>query len=119
MKIFSSVEMEENFSDKLARVAKAALLGFLGATAMIHVTLIFIPIFRDFENTYLTEEHYEFETATLLTVAFLTMVMEPTIYIVNLGISLERYGFLGLLWLAPIVISQSYASVRWVIRRQS
>ena len=119
LKIFSSTEMEENFSDKLTRIAKAAFLGFLGATAMIHITLIFIPIFRDFENRYLSEEHYESETAMLLTVGFLTMIMELVIYIVNLAISLEKHGSIGFLWLAPIAISQSYASVRWIIKRQS
>ena len=111
--------MEGNSSDKLMRVAKAAFFGLLGATAMIHITLIFIPIFRDFENRYLSEEHYEFETATLLTVGFLAMVMEPVIYIVNLAISLEKYGFIAFLWLAPVAISQSYAFVRWIIKRQS
>jgi hypothetical protein len=111
--------MEENFSDKLTRIAKAAFLGFLGATAMIHITLIFIPIYRDFENRYLGEEHHEYETATLLTVSFLTMVMEPVIYIVNLAVFLEKYGFIAFLWLAPVAISQSYAFTRWIIRRQS
>ena len=111
--------MEGNSKDKLMRVAKASFLGFLGATAMIHITLIFIPIFRNFENRYLSEEHYEFETAMLLTVAFLTMIMELVIYIVNLAISLEKYGFIGFLWLAPIAISQSYASVRWIMRKRS
>jgi len=111
--------MEGDFSDNLIRVAKAAFLGFLGATAMIHITLLFIPIFRDFENRYLIERHPEFEIATLLIVGFLTMVMEPIIYIVNLAISLEKYGFIAFLWLAPVAISQSYAFVRWSIRRRS
>lgn len=111
--------MEGNSRDKLMRVAKAAFLGFLGATALIHITLIFIPIFRDFENRYLSEEHYESETAMLLTVGFLTMIMELVIYIVNLAISLEKHGSIGFLWLAPIAISQSYASVRWIMKRQS
>ncbi len=111
--------MEGNFSDNLIRVAKAAFLGFLGATAMIHITLLFIPIFRDFENRYLIERHPEFEIATLLIVGFLTMVMEPIIYIVNLAVSLEKYGITAFLWLAPVAISQSYAFVRWSIRRRS
>lgn len=67
--------MEGDFSDNLIRVAKAAFLGFLGATAMIHIALLFIPIFRDFENRYLIERHPEFEIATLLIVGFLTMIM--------------------------------------------
>jgi len=111
--------MEGNSRDKFMRVAKAALLGFLGATAMIHITLLFIPIFRDFENRYLIERHPEFETATLLIVGFLTLIMEPVIYIVNLAVSLEKYGFIAFLWLTPVGITQSYACVRWGIRRKS
>lgn len=102
----------------MMKIAKAVLLGFLGATAMIHITLLFIPIFRDFENRYLTERHPEFETATLLIVGFLTLIMEPVIYIVNLAVSLEKYGLIAFLWLAPVGITQSYACVRWGIRRK-
>ena len=40
--------MEENSSDKLMRVAKAALFGFLGATIIIHITPLARPIIRDF-----------------------------------------------------------------------
>ena len=67
--------MKGDFSDKLIKITKAACVGFLGATAMIHITLFFIPIFRDFENRYLTERHSEFEIATLLIVGFLTLIM--------------------------------------------
>jgi len=111
--------MEGDFSDKLIKIAKAALLGFLGATAMIHITLLFIPIFRDFENRYLTERHSEFEIATLLIVGFLTLIMEPLTYIVNLAVSLEKHGPIAFLWLAPVGITQSYACVRWVIQKKS
>ena len=111
--------MRGDFSDKMMKITRAVLLGFLGATAMIHITLLFIPIFRDFENRYLTERHPEFETATLLIVGFLTLIMEPLIYIVNLAVSLEKYGFIAFLWLTPVGITQSYACVRWGIRRKS
>lgn len=111
--------MEANFSNKLMRIAKAVFFGFMGGTAIIHITPLVRPIIRDFENRYLTEEHHEFETATLLVVGFLTMVMEPVIYIVNLAVSLERLGPIAFLWLAPVAISQTYAFIRWIIRRQS
>jgi len=111
--------MEGDFSDKLRKITKAAFLGFLGATAMIHITLLFIPIFRDFENRYLTERHPEFEIATLLIVGFLTIIMEPVIYIVSLALSLEKHGLIAFLWLTPVGIIQSYACVRWGIRRKS
>ncbi|MBW2005646.1 MAG: hypothetical protein JRI72_13800, partial [Deltaproteobacteria bacterium] len=76
--------MEGSFSHRSMAIAKAALFGLLGGTAMIHITLLFIPIFKDFENRYLTERHPEFEIATLLIVGFLTLIMEPVTYIVNL-----------------------------------
>jgi hypothetical protein len=111
--------MKGDFRDKLKKITKAAFLGFLGTTAMIHITLLFIPIFRDFENRYLTEQHSELETATLLIVGFLTLIMEPVTYIINLAVSLEKYGLIGFLWLAPIGITQSYSCVKWVIRKKS
>jgi len=111
--------MKGDFRDKLRKTTKAAFSGFLGATAMIHITLLFIPIFRDFENRYLTEQHSELETATLLIAGFLTLIMEPVTYIVNLAVSLEKHGPIAFLWLAPIGITQSYACARWVIRKQS
>jgi len=111
--------MRGDFSDKMMKITKAAFLGFLGTTAMIHITLLFIPIFRDFENRYLTERHSEFEIATLLIFGFLTLIMEPVTYIVNLAVSLEKHGPIAFLWLAPVVITQSYACVRWVIRKKS
>ncbi len=111
--------MEGNSGNRVMGLAKTALFGFLGATAIIHITLLVRPIIRDFENTYLIEKHHESEIATLLIVGFLTMVMEPVIYIVNLAISLERYGSIAFLWLAPVAISQSYAFIRWLIRRQT
>ncbi|MFO8165397.1 MAG: hypothetical protein ACQEQO_05310 [Thermodesulfobacteriota bacterium] len=110
--------MEGNFSDQLMRIAKAACLGFIGATAMIHITVLFIPISRDFENRYLGERHPEFETATLLIIGFLTLIMEPLTYIVNLAVSLEKYGSIAFLWLAPVCITQSYAFVRWTFRKK-
>jgi len=111
--------MKGDLRDTLRKITKSAFLGFLGTTAMIHITLLFIPIFRDFENRYLTERHAEFEIATLLIVGFLTLIMEPVTYIVNLAVSLEKHGPIAFLWLAPIGITQSYACVRWVIRRKS
>jgi hypothetical protein len=111
--------MKGDFRDKLKKIAKAAFLGFLGTTAMIHITLLFVPIFRDFENRYLTEQHSELETATLLIVGFLTLIMEPITYIVNLAVSLEKHGLLAFLWLAPVGITQTYSCVRWVIRKKS
>ena len=110
--------MGGDFSGKLIKITKAACVGFLGATAIIHVTLLFIPIFRDFENRYLAEQHPEFEIAILLIVGFLTLIMEPVIYIVNLAVSLEKYGLIAFLWLAPVAITQSYACVRWGIRKK-
>jgi len=111
--------MKGDFRDKLRKITKTALLGFLGATAMIHITLLFIPIFRDFENRYLTEQHSELETATLLIAGFLTLIMEPVTYIVNLAVSLEKHGPIAFLWLAPVGITQSYSCIRWVIRKKS
>jgi len=111
--------MEGSFSHKLTRIAKAALFGVLGGTAIIHITPLARQIIRDFENRYLAEKHDEFETATLLTVGFLVMVMEPVVYIVNLALSLERHGSLGFLWIAPVAISQSYAFIVWIMRRHS
>jgi len=111
--------MKGEFRDKLRKINKAAFLGFIGATAIIHITLLFIPMFRDFENRYLTERHFEFETATLLIIGFLTLIMEPVTYIVNLAVSLEKHGLIAFLWLAPVGITQSYACVRWAIRKKS
>ena len=110
--------MKGNFRDELRKIAKAALSGFLGATAVIHVTLLFIPIYRNFENRYLTEQHSELETATLLIVGFLTLIMEPLTYIVNLAVSLEKHGPLAFLWLAPVGITQSYSCIRWAIGKK-
>jgi len=102
----------------MMRIAKSAFLGFLGATAMIHITLLFMPTFRNFENKYLTERHSECETATLLIVGFLALIMEPVTYRVNLAVFLEKYGLIAFIWLVPIAIIQSYACVRWAIRRK-
>jgi len=110
--------MKGDFRDKLRKITKAAFLGLLGSTAMMHITLLFIPIFRDFENRYLTERHSEFEIATLLIVGFLTLIMEPVTYIVNLAVSLEKHGPIAFLWLAPVAITQSYACVRWIIQKK-
>jgi hypothetical protein len=110
--------MGGNFSDKVMIITKAVLLGFLGATAIIHVTLLFLPTLRDFENRYLAERHPEFEIAIVLTVGFLTLIMEPVTYIVNLAVSLEKYGAISFLWLLPVGITQSYACVRYLIRKK-
>jgi len=111
--------MKGNFSEKVIKITKSAYFAFLGATAIIHITPLARPIVRDFENEYLAEKRDESETATLLIVGFLTMIMEPVIYIVTLAKSLEKHGLIGLLWLAPIAFSQSYAFIRWIMRRQS
>lgn len=109
--------MKGDFRDKLRKITTAAFSGLIGATAMIHITLLFIPIFRDFENRYLTEQHSELETATLLIVGFLTLIMEPVTYIVNLAVSLEKHGLIAFLWLAPLGITQSYSCIRWVMQK--
>ena len=111
--------MEGSFSDRLTRIAKAAVFGLLGGTAIIHITPLARHIIRDFENRYLAEKHDEFETATLLTVGFFVIVMEPVVYIVNLAVSLERHGSIGFLWIAPVAITQSYAFIVWIIKRRS
>ena len=111
--------MKGIFSDNIIKITRSAFYGLLGATAIIHITPLARPIVRDFENEYLAEKHDEFETATLLIVGFLAIIMEPVIYIVNLAKSLEKHGLMGFLWLAPVAISQSYAFTRWIMRRQS
>jgi hypothetical protein len=111
--------MEVNFSDKLMRIAKAALFGFLGGTAIIHITPLASQPIRDFENRYIAENHQECETAVLLIVGILTMVMEPVFYIVNLARALDTYGPIGLFWLAPVGVSQSYACIRWMATRRA
>jgi hypothetical protein len=103
-----------NFINKIERAARAAFFGFIGGTAIIHITPLIRPIFRDFEDRYLSEKRHEFEIAALLIVCFL--VMEPVTYIVNMAISLEKYGYVGLLWISPVVISQSYALMRRFLR---
>ena len=110
--------MKGDCGRKLITVLKAAFFGFLGATAMVHITLLFMPVMRDFENRYFSERHTEFETATLLIVGFLTLTMEPVFYIVELAVSLEKHGPVAFLWLAPAGITQSYACVKWAIRRK-
>ena len=111
--------MNGNFSDNIIKITRSAFYGFVGATAIIHITPLARPIVRDFENEYLAQKHNEFEIATLLVVGFLAIIMEPVIYIVNLAKSLEKHGLMGLLWLAPVAISQSCAFTRWIMRGQS
>jgi hypothetical protein len=111
--------MEANCSDKLLRIAKAALFGFLGGTAIIHITPLASRSIRDFENRYLEEAHREYETAVLLIVGLLTMVMEPVFYLVNLALSLDTYGPIGLFWLAPVGVSQSSACIWWIATRRT
>ena len=108
--------MEKDFRNKFSKAARAALFGFIGGTAIIHITPLVKPLFRDFEDAYLSEKRHEFETAALLIVCFLTLVMEPVTYIVNMAVSLEKYGYKGLLWLLPVAISQSYALIRRFLR---
>jgi hypothetical protein len=108
--------MEGDLKDKVKRIARAAFFGFIGGTAIIHITPLIKPIFRDFEDGYLSKRRYESEIAALLIVCFLTLVMEPVTYIVNMAVSLEKYGYIGLLWISPVVISQSYALIRRFMR---
>ncbi|MBC8460784.1 MAG: hypothetical protein H8D67_22585 [Deltaproteobacteria bacterium] len=110
--------MEGSLSNKLLGAGKAAFYGFLGATAIIHITPLVRPIFRDFEDRFIREKHNEFEIATLLIVGFLTLIMEPVTYLVNLAITLERHGFIAFMWLAPVAISQTYALIRWLLQRR-
>lgn len=110
--------MEGSLSNKLLRVGKAAFYGFLGATAIIHITPLVRPIFKDFEDRFIREKHNEFEIAALLIVGFLTLIMEPVTYLINLAITLERYGFIAFMWLAPVAISQSYALIKWLLQRR-
>lgn len=109
-------EMEGDIKDKLKRIARAALFGFIGGTLIVHITPLIKPILRDFEDGYLSERRYESEIAALLIVCFLTLIMEPVTYIVNMAISLEKYGCKGLLWISPVVVSQSYALIRRFLR---
>lgn len=108
--------MEGDLKDKVKRIARAAFFGFIGGIAIIHITPLIKPIFRDFEDGYLSKRRYESEIAALLIVCFLTLVMEPVTYIVNMAVSLEKYGYIGLLWISPVVISQSYALIRRFMR---
>lgn len=117
-KIEGGVYMKGDCRRKLIKVLKAAFFGFLGATAMVHITVLFMPVMRDFENTYFSEQHTEFETAILLIVGFLTLTMEPVFYIVELAVSLEKHGPVAFLWLAPVGITQSYAFAKWAIRKK-
>jgi hypothetical protein len=101
--------MRSNSSNAIIRMVKIASFGFLGGTAIIHITPLVGKIVRNFEDRYLSEKHPEHETALLLIVGFLTMVMEPVTYIVNLAICMDKHGFMSLLWLAPLALSQSFA----------
>lgn len=105
--------------DKLTRIIKAAFFGLVGGTAIIHITPLARQPIRDFENRYIEENHHEYETAVLLIVGLLTMVMEPVFYLVNLALSLDRYGPIGLFWLAPVGVSQAYACIRWISTRRT
>jgi hypothetical protein len=105
--------------DKLTRVMKATFFGLVGGTAIIHITPLARQPIRDFENRYIEENHHEYETAVLLIVGLLTMVMEPVFYLVNLALSLDTYGPIGLFWLVPVGVSQSYACIRWIATRRT
>jgi hypothetical protein len=111
--------MEGNFRVTGMRIAKAVCFGFLGGTAIIHITPLARRIIRDFETTYLAEYHHEYEAAVLLLVGFLAMVMEPVFYIVHLALSLDTHGPIGLFWLAPVVVSQVYACISWIARTRT
>jgi len=111
--------MQKKFSDACLRIGKVALFGFLGGTAMIHITPLARGIIRNFETAYLAERHSEYETAVLLITGFLAMVMEPVFYIVRLAFSLETHGAIGLLWLAPVGVSQAWAGMKWITRTRS
>ena len=105
--------------DRLTGVIKAAFIGLVGGTAIIHITPLASQIIRDFESRYVEEYHHEYETAVLLIIGFLAMVMEPVFYIVNLALSLDTYGPIGLFWLAPVGVSQSYACIWWIATRRT
>jgi hypothetical protein len=109
----------ENFRDKLMKIARAALFGFVGGSVIIHLTPLASRIVRDFEAKYLAERHPEYETAALLIIGFLTMVMEPVFYLVNLALSLDSHGPIGLFWLAPVGVAQSYACIKWISRTRT
>jgi len=111
--------MQRAFSDTCMRTGKVALFGFLGGTAIIHITPLAKGMIRNFETAYLAERHSEYETAVLLITGFLAMVMEPVFYIVRLALSLEAHGAIGLLWLAPVSVSQAWAGMKWIIRTRS
>jgi hypothetical protein len=104
---------------KLARTGKVIFFGLAWGTVIIHITPLARRIIRKFENRYIQEAHYEFETAVLLIFGFLTMVMESVIYIVNLAVSLDKHGPIAFIWLAPVAISQSYACIRWALGRKA
>ena len=105
------------FKKGILSCARAAFFGFVGATALIHITPIALSIIRNFENGYFSQRHDEFETATLLIVCFLTLIMEPVTYIVNFAVSLEKSGFTAFLWLAPVAVTQAYAFIRWLLKK--
>jgi len=102
--------------EKLTKMTRTAFFGFLGGTAIIHITPIAGRIIRDFETKYLEEKHHEYETAVLLFVGFITMIIEPVFYLVNLALSLENHGPISFFWLTPVCISQLYACIKWIAR---
>ena len=111
--------MKGGFGNRFVKAGRAGYFGFLGATAIIHITPLVKSIFRDFESRYFRERHGEFETAVLLIIGFLALIMEPVTYIVNLAVCLEKYGPIAFLWLAPVAVCQSYAVLKWLSHKRT
>ena len=110
--------MKGNFGNRFVKAGRAGYFGFLGATAIIHMTPLVKTMFRDFESRYFSEKHDEFETAALLIIGFLALIMEPVTYIVNLAVGLEKHGYIAFLWLAPVAICQFCALTKWLLKRR-
>jgi hypothetical protein len=111
--------MKKGFGIKFVKAGRAGYFGFLGATAIIHITPLVKSIFKDFESRYFSERHDEFETAVLLSIGFLALIMEPVTYIVNLAVCLEKHGYIAFLWLAPVAVCQAYAIFKWFSNKRT
>ena len=84
--------MEGNFSDKLMRIDRAALFGFLGGTTIIHIAPIESQVIRGFESRHVEQYNHEYKAAVLPIAGFRAMVTEPIMGIVAFVLSLARYG---------------------------
>ena len=110
--------MKGSLGIRFFRAIRTGYFGFLGATAIIHITPLVKSIFRDFESRYFSEGHDEFENAALLIIGFLALIMEPVTYIVNLAVCLEKNGYIAFLWLAPVAVCQSCAIIKWLLNKR-